>query len=390
MEQYNQTDINFPILSLNGIYRGVVEDNQDPEKQGRCRIRVYGIHTATKIGTSETGIPTADIPWADPAIPIYGGISKVGIYGIPNQGANVYVFFQYGNPMKPVYFAAAPGTANRKPMIAMGFNDPGGSYPDDETRFEPDWNDGESAYSQYGETFVIRSKCGHYIELSDMPGNETITIKHGKNSSFIQITADGDIKIVPAKDKDYNEKIRGNKRTYVKGDISVDNMGGKYGRNSFEENISIGSSSLKTIGGSAKTTSAGKYNVEGNGMFFGSRKEFEQTSGQNMDITAGTDLTLKAGGPLVGDSKLCANRPNGNVTVEAKCLGTVNVKGQKKVDIKSKMDVLIEGTNNQVKISSNRCFQAKGNTLSKLESDNQTQISGQSQVRVRGGMIYIN
>jgi hypothetical protein len=30
---------------LYGIYRGVVEENNDPKKRGRCRIRVWGLHT---------------------------------------------------------------------------------------------------------------------------------------------------------------------------------------------------------------------------------------------------------------------------------------------------------------------------------------------------------
>ena len=33
---------------LYGIYRGVVEDNNDPEKKGRCRVRVFGVHTKKK------------------------------------------------------------------------------------------------------------------------------------------------------------------------------------------------------------------------------------------------------------------------------------------------------------------------------------------------------
>ena len=42
-------------------WTGVVEDRDDPEKLGRCRVRVFGYHTGD---TSE--LPTSDLPWALP------------------------------------------------------------------------------------------------------------------------------------------------------------------------------------------------------------------------------------------------------------------------------------------------------------------------------------
>ncbi|MFW6377494.1 MAG: hypothetical protein ACOCZ5_02495 [bacterium] len=30
---------------FNGIYRGVVENNKDPEQMGRCQIRIFGVHS---------------------------------------------------------------------------------------------------------------------------------------------------------------------------------------------------------------------------------------------------------------------------------------------------------------------------------------------------------
>ena len=37
------------------LYRAVVEDNKDPKKLGRCRVRVMNIFDE---------IPTEDLPWA--------------------------------------------------------------------------------------------------------------------------------------------------------------------------------------------------------------------------------------------------------------------------------------------------------------------------------------
>jgi hypothetical protein len=42
-------------------WTGVVEDRDDPEKLGRCRVRIFGFHT-----DDITLLPTSDLPWALP------------------------------------------------------------------------------------------------------------------------------------------------------------------------------------------------------------------------------------------------------------------------------------------------------------------------------------
>ena len=42
-------------------WTGVVEDRDDPEKLGRCRVRVFGYHTS-----DTAALPTSDLPWALP------------------------------------------------------------------------------------------------------------------------------------------------------------------------------------------------------------------------------------------------------------------------------------------------------------------------------------
>ena len=43
----------------NIFYIGVVEDNNDPLKVGRVKVRVAGVHSSDK-----TILPTEDLPWA--------------------------------------------------------------------------------------------------------------------------------------------------------------------------------------------------------------------------------------------------------------------------------------------------------------------------------------
>ncbi len=76
---------------------GVVEDRNDPERLGRCRVRIFGYHTESKIL-----LPTKDLPWAIPIQPITSaatsgiGSSPLG----PVQGTWVIGFFMDGDDMQ--------------------------------------------------------------------------------------------------------------------------------------------------------------------------------------------------------------------------------------------------------------------------------------------------
>lgn len=87
-------------------YRGVVEDIDDPEKAGRIRVRILGIHSDNK-----SYVKTEHLPWAIPATSIGidgGGLRNIGNFKVPDIGSHVFVFFEYGDHNFPVYFAAAP------------------------------------------------------------------------------------------------------------------------------------------------------------------------------------------------------------------------------------------------------------------------------------------
>lgn len=79
-----------------GLWRGVVETNIDPLKQGRCQVRVVAIH-----GT-EVSISATNLPWALPRHAL-GGFHDGGSYLVPPVGATVWVEFEQGDSMFPVY-----------------------------------------------------------------------------------------------------------------------------------------------------------------------------------------------------------------------------------------------------------------------------------------------
>ncbi len=154
---FSKSDFSFP-----GIHRGIVEDNADPLDLGRVKIRIYEIHN---LDGNETSID--NIPWATPALGLSwsggynvynkdhknetpdvpgnrydpGSNSKVsgtnqsasqtstpnntkfspeeddsllnsygtgGQFVVPKRGNWVFLFFEGGNHMNPVYFAMAP------------------------------------------------------------------------------------------------------------------------------------------------------------------------------------------------------------------------------------------------------------------------------------------
>lgn len=88
------------------IYRGVVEDNNDPLKAGRVRARILGVHS-----DNLNYVPTDTLPWSIPATSIGldgGGLRNIGQYKVPDIGSHVFLFFEAGDHNFPVYFAGAP------------------------------------------------------------------------------------------------------------------------------------------------------------------------------------------------------------------------------------------------------------------------------------------
>jgi hypothetical protein len=72
-----------------GKYRGKVENNIDPQLQGRIMVSVPAV----------TGSGTLN--WAMPSVPFAG--DGVGFWAIPPNGANVWVEYEGGDPDYPIW-----------------------------------------------------------------------------------------------------------------------------------------------------------------------------------------------------------------------------------------------------------------------------------------------
>jgi len=101
---------------------GVVEDRNDPEKIGRCKVRILGSHTENK-----TTLPTSDLPWASCMLPITAsGISGIGqsATGLL-EGSWVFGFFKDGTRrQEPLIMGSLPGKPAEWGRPADGFSDP--------------------------------------------------------------------------------------------------------------------------------------------------------------------------------------------------------------------------------------------------------------------------
>ena len=210
-ETFNQTDTNF-----NHIYLGVVENNNDPDKSGKVQVRIAGIHTPKKTKTQTEGIPTDELPWALPMMPITAGsVSGLGYNGVPKQGDWIALFFIGGNHNNPVYFGALKGTPITPVDTETGFNDPTGEYPKEAG--QPDWNkeargDGSEELKTLKdgnlETFEPASPAeptypnntvfetsgdGVVVEYDSTPTKERWHVFHKASKSYIEIHPNGDM-----------------------------------------------------------------------------------------------------------------------------------------------------------------------------------------------------
>jgi uncharacterized protein involved in type VI secretion and phage assembly len=118
-----------------GLFRGVVKDNDDSSTSwpytGRLKIfvpQVYG-----------EGIKDADLPWAEPCLPMGGGRTKIngdevscGFVALPPIGSSVWVTFEQGDPSAPVWLGTWYGkqVSHEMPEEAVHDSHVGVDYPE--------------------------------------------------------------------------------------------------------------------------------------------------------------------------------------------------------------------------------------------------------------------
>lgn len=149
-------------------YKGIVVDNNDPEKMGRVRVQVWGIFD---------DIPVNHLPWCNPEEHYMG--STMGSFVVPPNGAVVKVYFENNEIYNPVY------TSRVEDKNSLNFvSNPGDDYPDTKVFFENDNGEFFKTNIRTGQT-VYRHSSGVIIMI-DGKGNTTISTKASGSSMFIE------------------------------------------------------------------------------------------------------------------------------------------------------------------------------------------------------------
>ena len=331
------SDLKIEIEKLTGIFRCVVEDNKDPLKAGRVRVRIYGLHTSKTIKTETEGIPVDELPWAEPAMPsFYGSLSGFGEWGVPLQGSHVFVFFENENISRPIYFASVPGIPESKESYSNnnritskndGFKDPDGEYPAINRLGEPDfhrlsrgisdetlvttknqerdlgvptalggsWSEPTSPYNaQYPHNHVIATHGGITIELDSTPGSTRLHLYHPSNS-FIEIDDDGNM-VIKNEGEKYEIVTEGN-NIHIKQQRNISIDGNDKKRVVGGEEVEIGQSRIENIGGSiSQTVSESKTEDIGSSKTESIGTDKVETIGGSLNITITGNANITSSG----------------------------------------------------------------------------------------------
>ena len=231
-----------------GMFQGVVENRNDPEKLGRVKVRVLGYHSPNK-----NELPTEDLPWCHPIQPITSAaMNGIGSTPLgPVEGTWVVGFFRDPEHQQLYFFGTIGGVPQSPANPEIGFSDPNGTYPLPEFIGEPSTNrlarnDGEetivnkkiegietilvpngsftfiplmepvSEYdAQYPYNHVYQSESGHIFEVDDTPGAERISRNH-RTGTFEEIHPNGE-RVMKIVNNNYTA-VAGNDTLYVKGE----------------------------------------------------------------------------------------------------------------------------------------------------------------------------
>lgn len=123
-----------------GKYRGIVENNIDPEFRGRIQVTIADV---TQVSPST---------WAEACVPLGGGPSPMGIFVVPAVGANVWIEFEQGDLRHPVWTGCMWGSQTDVPPLALA------GVPGD-------------------ANIVLQTMQQNYITITDLPGASGIMLQ---------------------------------------------------------------------------------------------------------------------------------------------------------------------------------------------------------------------
>lgn len=277
------------------FFFAVVEDNLDPMKAARVRIRCHGIHAKDK-----ATLPNTMLPWASVMFPTTSNDMAISDMKI---GTTVFGIFVDGDEMQvPFIMGVVPGisvsdnattvskqaterTSPQKTLKAKnrvtGIVGIGGAFSEPVDPSKP----------VYPQNHAVLTDGGHVFELDDTVGNERVHIFH-KKGSYVEIHPDGTIVMKSVKDK--YSITAGNEYIGVTGNVNMvvnGNVGMQVNGN-FDMN-SIGSCNISSIG--PMTLSAPSIDVTAAATCSVSAGASLDLSSSTVDVNAAMTASINAG-----------------------------------------------------------------------------------------------
>lgn len=158
-------------------YLGVVEDNMDPLKIGRVRVRLHGLYD---------DIPTAALPWSTPNFPLGAGGVK-GSFIVPEIGAVINVTFDDGDIYEPKYDSKCLDIAN------LDFDaDKDEDYPNSVIFYETSNGDYCKVNRKTGE-YTLKTGSGVFFKMCQ--DGSIILSNESSEGGSLQVSLIGDIDI---------------------------------------------------------------------------------------------------------------------------------------------------------------------------------------------------
>lgn len=255
--------------SLDQVFLGTVENNEDPLKIGRLQIRIPEIYG---------DIPKEHLPWASPSIG-FGGGKGYGIFMIPALGSKVRVNLFRGHPWTPEWIGTHwfQGESPKEGQITPPVN------------------------------YLIKTPKGLLFDMHDDRPYIRIKDTHG---NFIIINTEKDnIEIYVGKDlrhqvgQDHDSTVGRSQHTKT-GKFLDERIGSS-------RRMKATSDIHETAGGSKRTRTGGDLDEQ-----VGISRRTE--AGVHIDMEAGINVNIKAGGTLSLES-------GGDINIRA--TGSLNLDG---------------------------------------------------------------
>lgn len=218
------------------FYRGIVVDNADPKRSGRCKVRIFELHGLPQDTELLDGTPSAELsaieddklPWAEVMQPIdFSGYSKIEKECPESFAASIDGTGSKSGAKTITYSDKNPGTGYNR-IIEIGtwvycvLDNDNPNYP---IIMGSMASTGEYTASKAHR--VYDSTSGHYEEFNDSEGSIII---HNANSSELvmskestQLNSSNKLLIYSA--KDYNSHSDGNRNDFTKGNSTQTTQG---------------------------------------------------------------------------------------------------------------------------------------------------------------------